>query len=139
MIILDTNVLSGLMHRRPEPVLVAWLDGQPRLSVWTTSVTVLEVRFGLELLPTSRRRVQLQRAFARLIDEAIEGRVLAFDIGAAEQSATLMAARQKAGRAGDLRDTMIACIALAHHARIATRNTRHFTDLSVEVVNPWQT
>jgi hypothetical protein len=139
MIILDTNVLSALMHRSPEPVLVAWLDGQPRLAVWTTSVTVLEVRVGLELLPTSRRRAQLQRAFAQLIDEAIEGRVLAFDTGAAEHAATLMAARQKAGRAGDLRDTMIAGIALAHHARIATRNTRHFTDLSVEVVNPWQT
>ena len=138
MIILDTNVLSALMQRIPEPVLVAWLDGQPRLSVWTTSVTVLEVRFGLELLPTSRRRVRMQRAFARLIDEAIEGRVLAFDIGAAEHTATLTAARQKAGRAGDLRDTMIAGIALAHHARIATRNTRHFIDLSVEVVNPWQ-
>jgi toxin FitB len=138
MIILDTNVLSALMHRIPEPVLVAWLDGQPRLSVWTTSVTVLEVRFGLELLPTSRRRLQLQRAFARLIDEAIEGRVLAFDFGAAEHSATLMAARQKAGRAGDLRDTMIAGIALAHRARVATRNTRDFTDLSIEVVNPWQ-
>ena len=50
MIILDTNVLSALMHESPDSRVVSWLDGQPRTSIWTTSITVLEVQFGLRFL-----------------------------------------------------------------------------------------
>jgi predicted nucleic acid-binding protein len=48
-----------------------------------------------------------------------------------------MASRHRAGRPGDLRDTLLAGIVLAHRATLATRNTRHFEDLSVPVINPW--
>lgn len=48
-----------------------------------------------------------------------------------------MAERQRHGRSGDLRDTMIAGIAIAHRATLATRNTRHFSDLPVPVIDPW--
>ena len=54
MILLDTNVLSALMRTEPEAVVVDWLDAQPAASIGTTSVTVLEVRTGLELLTPSR-------------------------------------------------------------------------------------
>ena len=54
MILLDTNVLSALMRSEPEAVVVDWLDAQPAASIGTTSVTVLEVRTGLELLTPSR-------------------------------------------------------------------------------------
>jgi len=39
MIVLDTNVLSALTRPMPDKAVLAWLDAQPRLSVWTTSVT----------------------------------------------------------------------------------------------------
>jgi len=48
-----------------------------------------------------------------------------------------MAARRRAGRGGELRDAMIAGIAIARHATLATRNTRHFADLPMAVVDPW--
>lgn len=56
MILLDTNVVSALMRRDHDPAVVEWLDNQPAESIWTTSVTVLEVRMGLELLDPGRRR-----------------------------------------------------------------------------------
>jgi len=59
MIILDTNVLSALMRQVPEQNVVTWLDRQPRTSVWTTSVTVFEVRFGLQILAGGKRRTLL--------------------------------------------------------------------------------
>jgi toxin FitB len=37
----------------------------------------------------------------------------------------------------DMRDTFIAGIALARRATLATRNLRHFDDLSISVINPW--
>ncbi len=137
MIVLDTNVLSALMRTKPEAVVVEWLDRQPADSVWLTSITVFEARFGLALLPKGRRRSGLERAFDRVLTEDLSSRVLAFDEMAAVTAAQLAADRQRAGRIVDLRDTLIAGIAQARRATIATRNTRHFEGLDVPVVDPW--
>lgn len=137
MIVLDTDVLSRAMLPRPDPAVVSWLDRQARISVWTTAVTVLEVRFGIALLPSGSRRSRLERAFERVLGEMIEERILPFDTAAAAVTASLMAHRRRLGRTVDLRDAMIAGIAIARHATLATRNTRHFTDLPLAVIDPW--
>jgi toxin FitB len=138
VIVLDTNVLSALMRTDPDAVVVEWLDRQPADSVWLTSITVFEARFGLALLPKGRRRNSLERAFDRVLTEDLSSRVLHFDEMAAVTAAQLAAERQRAGRIVDLRDTLIAGIAQARRATIATRNTRHFEGLDVPVVDPWQ-
>ena len=138
MIILDTNVLSAVMRQRPEAPVVAWLDRQPAESVWITSVTLFEARLGLALLPKGRRRQALEAAFARLLKDDLEDRVLDFDSAAATEAASLASERQKTGRPVDMRDTQIAGIALARRATLATRNVRQFRDLRVPVVDPWQ-
>src|SRR5271169_5891646 len=136
MIILDTNVLSALMYMTPDKNVVAWLDRQPRTSIWTTSVTILEVRFGLEVMPVGKRRSALLQAFEGVL-EKIEHRVVPFDVPAAQRAGDLMASRHKKGRPVELRDTMIAGIVLSQRATLATRNTAHFDDMSVPVINPW--
>ena len=138
MIVLDTNVLSALMRTSPETKIVEWLDRQPADSVWLTSITVFEARFGLALLPKGRRRSGLERAFERVLSEDLSNRVLALDEMAALTAAQLAADRQRSGRVVDLRDTLIAGIAQARRATIATRNTRHFDGLDVPVVDPWR-
>jgi toxin FitB len=138
VIILDTNVLSALMHKVPNTAVVGWLDRQPAESIWITSVTLFEARLGLALLPDGRRRTALASAFARLLEEDLQNRVLDFDTGAANEAAELAAQRQKAGRPIDMRDTQIAGIAIARRATLATRNTRHFADLKINVIDPWQ-
>ena len=137
MIVLDTNVLSALMRSSPDAVVVEWLDRQPADSVWLTSITVFEARFGLALLPKGRRRSGLERAFDRVLMEDLSSRVLTLDEMAAVTAAQIAADRQRAGRIVDLRDTLIAGIAQARRATIATRNTRHFEGLDVPVVDPW--
>lgn len=139
MIVLDTNVLSALMRQTPEPAVVAWLDDQLADSIWITSITLFEARLGLALLPKGRRRQALEAAFERLLEEDLENRVLDFDVAAAVAAAALAAARQKAGRPVDFRDTQIAGIALARRATLATRNVRHFADLELPLANPWAT
>jgi hypothetical protein len=138
MILLDTNVLSALMRRTSDAGVIAWLDRQPRTSVWTTSITILEVRFGLQIMPAGKRRSVLMELFERVLTEKIERRVASFDTQAAQHAAELMAIRQKSGRTGELRDAMIAGIVLASGATLATRNTRHFDDLAISLVNPWE-
>jgi toxin FitB len=137
MVILDTNVVSELMHEPPDPAVVAWLNGQARVSVWTTAICVMEIRYGIATLSPGRRQSRLLQAMERLVAEKIEHRVAAFDSAAALSTAMLTAERHRTGRTGDLRDAMIAGIAIANMGTLATRNIRHFDDLSVPVVDPW--
>ena len=137
MIVLDTNVLSAVMQQQPDPQVVAWLDNLPAQSVWITSITLFEARYGLALLATGRRKRLLQERFDQILQDDLENRVLFFDVDAADQAAQLAADRKARGRPVDMRDTFIAAIALARRATLATRNTRHFDDLRVPVVNPW--
>lgn len=136
MIVLDTNVVSALMRQAPDADVIAWLDAQPRTSIWTTSVTILEIRFGLQIMATGKRQSLLIHAFEAMLDKMGQ-RIAPFDAACATEAANLMAARQRRGPPGDLRDIMIAGIVLAHHATLATRNTSHFADLSVPVIDPW--
>ena len=137
MIILDTNVLSALMQQLPDPQVIAWLDEQAAEAVWLTSITVFEARYGLALLGAGQRKTSLQQRFEELLHEDLQNRVLQFDTHAATHAAQLAAERKTRGHPVDMRDTFIAGIALARRATLATRNTRHFDDISVPVVDPW--
>ena len=137
MILLDTNVISALMQREADPVVVAWLDAQPPESIWTTSVTVFEIRFGLEILASGRRRRLLEDAFSRMLEEDFEGRIVPFDEAAAQFAARIAAEGRRSGRSIEIRDVQIAGIAAARKASIATRNVRHFEKLGPELIDPW--
>lgn len=138
MVILDTNVLSALMQSPAEPKVVTWLDDQSAESIWITSITVFEARYGLELLPAGQRKSLLQARFEQILLDDLENRVLVFDSNAASEAATLAASRKARGRPVDMRDTFIAGIAMARRATLATRNIKHFEDLTVPVVSPWE-
>lgn len=125
------------MRKRPDVEVITWLDQQPAQSVWITTITLFEARFGIALLTPSRRRQEIERAFTRVLREDLEGRVLDFDEASAERAAVLAAERQRTGRPVDFRDTQIAGIAHARRGTLATRNTKHFEDLLVPVINPW--
>jgi predicted nucleic acid-binding protein len=137
MILLDTNVLSALMRREPDATVVNWLDQQPAESIWTTSITVFEVVTGLQLLAAGRRRRELEHAFDALLAEELDGRIQSFDTSAATAAGEIAAQRQSAGRQVEIRDVQIAGITAARRAQLATRNTRHFADLGIALIDPW--
>src|SRR5204863_2852099 len=114
MILLDTNVISAVMLQTPDPSVIAWLDRQPRTSIWTTSITVLELRVGVQILPAGKRRSTLMQALELLLDK-IGHRVAPFDTEAAEHASDITAFRHKKGRSVEMRDTMIAGIAITQH------------------------
>lgn len=124
------------MRPEPEEQLLRWLNRQPVRSLWTTSVTVFEIEFGLQRMPDGRRRRGLLKAFHEFVEDELESRVIPFDTVAARQAGALAARLESGGRRLEIRDLQISGIALAHAARVATRNVRHF-DQACEVVNPW--
>ena len=138
MIILDTNIISELMQAEPNPKVFEWLDGVPSESAWITSISVFELRYGIEQLATGRQRQRLQDAFSRVVDIDFHDRILPLDYDSAMATALIAAERKRFGRPAELRDTLIAGIVVSRRAELfATRNIRHFQDLDVRVINPW--
>jgi predicted nucleic acid-binding protein len=137
LIILDTNVISAVMLETPDEVVVDWLDRQQPSLLWLTAITVLEIEFGIRLLARGRRRMRLERAFARALAEDFGGRVLDFDSDAARAAADIAADRRRAGRPVDFRDLEIGGLAASRGASLATRNVRHFKGMGVALIDPW--
>jgi len=138
MIVLDTNVVSEMMKRgKADRAVTAWLDHQIGETIWLTSVTIFEIRFGIELLTRGQRRSRLEEEFARAIKEDFEERVLAFDRSAAETAAGFVARRRAAGKPVEFRDAEIAGIVAAQGGTLATRNGKDFEDFAITLVNPW--
>ena len=138
MIALDTNVLSELMRSTPDPAVISWLDRQPPESVWTTSVTLFEIGFGIEQMDGGRRRHTLEEKFEELIDTLLERRVLDFDRASARASARIAGRLRASGRQGELGDLQIAGIVATRKAFLATRNTRHFDGIGLSLIDPWR-
>jgi predicted nucleic acid-binding protein len=118
--------------------VVAWLDAQPEDSIWTTTVSVFEIRFGLNVLPNGKRKQNLQVLFETMIRRDFGGRVMDFDSPAAEQAARISAKSQSIGHPVEIRDVMIAGIVAAHGATFVTRNTKHFILTGIPLIDPWQ-
>lgn len=137
MILLDTNVISELVRRAPEPAVEAFLRGQPRLSIYTASICEAEVRQGLARMPAGRRRNELTRRITELFDTAFADRILTFDSAAADIYGAIRTSRERAGRPITVEDAMIAATARAYGVAIVTRNEGDFAGCGVQIINPW--
>ena len=137
MIILDTNVISELITDAPDPVVRAWANRQPRGDLITTSVTVMELRAGVEKLLQSRRRKRLEEDIDWALNDLLGGRVLNFDRRAAYAAAAWFGICRRAGRTVPTTDFQIAGIAISRRIPIATRDIRDFEDVGVKIINPW--
>lgn len=136
MIVLDTNVVSELMRAEPAPAVVSWLKQSSGSGLYTTAVTVAEIRYGIARLPEGQRRDSLHQA-ANEIFAAFPRQVLPFDLAAAVAYADVVASRERLGHPIDGFDAQIAAICRTQAAALATRNTKDFTDTGIEVVDPW--
>ncbi len=137
MIVLDTNVISEFMRQEPDAKVVGWLDGLSRQDLWITTVSIFELRYGIELHAKGRRRNQLEDSLARVLDAGFKGRVLNFDQEAANAAAFISAKRRASGQPNEIRDVLIAGIVISQRADLATRNVRHFHNLEIRVIDPW--
>lgn len=135
MIVLDTNVLSELMKGQADPLVGSWLNSLGDTPLSTTSITVFEVEYGLQRLPSGRRRDDLISRFDGLVEALL---VLPLDDASARESGRLRALREAAGLHAQASDMMIAGIVRLAGAALATRNGKDFDHLPIEVIDPWR-
>lgn len=137
MIIVDTNIISELMKTSPDLAVVTWLDQQDPMALFTTTITIAEVRYGLCALADSKRRTYLEEAFKQVLIDAFKHRILAFDESAAYLYGTLMGHRRTLGRPLSVLDGQIAAISRVNQMSLATRNIRDFVDCELNLINPF--
>lgn len=137
MIILDTNVISELMRPAPGAVILRSLSKYSADELHSSSVTLAEILYGIEVLPAGKRKSDLLAGAERLFSAVLGGRILPFDESAAQAFARIAAARRTMGRPIAELDAQIAAIASVHGATLATRNTADFESCGIGLVNPW--
>jgi predicted nucleic acid-binding protein len=137
VIILDTNVISELIAPAVSLPVEAWLSRQASDDLWVTSFTVSEMFYGAFKLDEGKKRQALEAAIAGILFDDFEGRILPFDDEAAMCHADLHARLRREGHPTQDSDALIASIALAADAAIATRNLKHFQHCGVDLINPW--
>jgi predicted nucleic acid-binding protein len=138
MIVLDTDVVSELMRSTPSPVVEAWVRARSSQELYTTSITVAEIGYGIERLADGARKTLLATT-ARQLFSAFAEHVLAFDTVAAGIYGSVVRDRDRAGAPIDGFDAQIASICRIHDATLATRNVKDFSRTGIDVINPWQT
>jgi predicted nucleic acid-binding protein len=137
MIIVDTNVVAELMKSSPSEPVIEWVRAQTGSELFTTSITLAEILYGIAQLPDGRRK-QLLRTTATEVFATFEDQVLPFDSSAAAHYADVVGGRNQLGLPIDGFDAQIASICRAHGAALATRNLKDFRDTEVNLIDPWQ-
>lgn len=138
MIVLDTNVISEPMRSQPAEAVLAWFSGQSDTGLFTTSMTVMELRFGLERLPEGKRKSDLWEVLDFTLSRLVGPRILPFDAPAAAEAARIAASAERDGAPIGQADAQIAAIARIHGFAIATRDTAPFERAGLTVINPWE-
>ena len=136
MIVVDTNVVSELMRPSPSAPVTDWVRTRARTELYTASITLAEILYGIGRLPDGRRK-EFLRTTASEIFEEFKDHVLPFDIGAAVHYADVVGGRDRLGLPIDGFDAQIAAICRTHEAALATRNIKGFQYTGVDLIDPW--
>jgi toxin FitB len=139
VILLDTNVVSEPLKPSGHPGVVAWIDAQVLETLFLSTVSVAELRFGVAVLADGKRKEALQRSLNERVLPLFHSRILPFDVAAAEAYGVLRARARAVGKAIGTADSYIAAIATANDLIVATRDTQPFEAVGVPVINPWET
>lgn len=138
MIVLDTSVIAACMRPAGNRAVISWLNAQVPEEIWTTAISLFELRHGVHAMTAGERNVHLEGAWHKIAEEIFQSRILAFDAAAAQAAAALNAECNRQCRKATVRNTFIAGICLSRRARLATRNFHDFADAGLVLINPWE-
>ena len=139
MILLDTHVISEPLKLTADVAVLNWIDAQMIETLYLSTISLAELRFGIAALSPGKRRDTLHTSFEQRILPLFAGRILPFDAAASEAYAVLRARARAQGKAIAPADGYIAATAISHGLMVATRDTGPFEAAGLKVINPWST
>jgi predicted nucleic acid-binding protein len=136
--LLDTNCISEAVRLKPEPRVMAWMEGADESLLYLSVLTMGEIRKGLAALQQSKRRTQLETWLELELQARFSGRILPIDAAVADRWGLLAASAKRRGKALSSIDGLLAATAIHHNLTIVSRNVSDFANTYVPVVNPWE-
>ncbi|HWZ45580.1 MAG TPA: type II toxin-antitoxin system VapC family toxin [Candidatus Saccharimonadales bacterium] len=136
--LLDTNIPSEMRRSRPEPRVIEWLKAANDHELYLSVITLGEIWKGFTLLRDANRRAQLEEWLERDVRDWFLDRILPVNEAVAERWGVLEGDRQLRGVPLNTADGLIAATALEHDLGLATRNSKDFLNLGVQIINPWE-
>lgn len=137
MLLIDTNIISELWKPNPNQNVVAWLDAQAMDTIYLSVITIAELQFGIEIMPTGQRKSIFQRRLNAEVFPAFAGRIKEIDIDVAQSYADLMVLARKKGQGIGIANGYIAATAAVHHLTVITRDISPFETVGVNYINPF--
>ncbi|MCA3269371.1 MAG: type II toxin-antitoxin system VapC family toxin [Alphaproteobacteria bacterium] len=137
MFILDTNVLSELIKPQGDQVVLTWFARQSRSALYSTTINLAEIIFGIARLPHGKKKQNLDKNFSLWQKSGFENKFLSFDVDAACYFGLLKIKHKSHGHNVSTEDLQIAAITHAHNATLITRNTKDFASCGIALINPW--
>ena len=135
--LMDTNVLSELRRKSPSRAVIVWLENLPVESIFTSSLNIVELRYGAHIAPETELRLEITLWIESRIRPLFENRVLDVTENALFRWRILSRTLEKSRKPAPPFDLMIAAVALENGLGIATRDTRPFIGIGLPVLNPW--
>lgn len=136
--LLDTNCISELVRRKPEPKVIAWIEAAEEALLYLSVLTLGEIRKGLAQLAQGRRRTHLETWIEVELRARFAGRILPIDVSVADRWGLLAASAKRAGKTLPTIDGLLAATALHHDLTVVSRNAEDFAHTQVQVLNPWK-
>ena len=136
--LLDTNVVSELIARRPDPNVTRWVEGQNTEAVFLSVITVGELNRGIQRLPDSRRKKALANWLTGDLLVRFGDRVLPLNVPVMMTWGALVARMEADGQLIPAIDSLLAATAAQHGLAMATRNVRDFKPTGISIINPWE-
>jgi predicted nucleic acid-binding protein len=136
--LLDTNVVSELSRAQPHLQVIEWLNSVSEGDICLSATSIIEMRFGVEILPAGRRKRDLSEWLAVTLSERFSDRILPISERIADQAGRFLAMARGRGQTMEVADVLIGATAAAHSLTLVTRNTRHFAMLGLPLFDPWQ-
>lgn len=134
--LLDTNVISELRRKAPEPSVIEWFSKRPASTLYLSVLTLGELRKGIESVKDLERRMALTDWLETDLPAFFTGRILPIDIKVTDRWGRLLAA---AGRPLPAIDSLLGATADHYGLSVVTRNSRDFDNLGLSIINPWAT
>ncbi len=136
--ILDTCAISELVAKLPNPNVVEFVDSIDPDDVFLSAITIGEIANGIEKLPKSKRKQELEAWLKEDLLVRFDGKIIPLDTGVLLEWGSLTARLESSGKTLPAMDSLIAATVLAHAMMLVTRNVDDFENTGIEIVNPWE-
>ncbi len=134
--LLDTCVLSELRKNVPENIR-NWFEAIDQDLFFISAVTIAELLDGIERLPSSKKKKDLENWFFGEIYTRFKDRILVIDDHVAKEWAYLNTSLLQKGHSVGVQDLYIAATAKSHGFIIVTLNVKDFQQTKIPIINPW--